>query len=128
MADVRVVAKGGAVQILGQLTQRASRFCSWPSQPALLGTAGYGVYRQVFQTLVVATTLAAGGFPSVAVRFIAQARASGDPGGARGAARVALGGAAVASFICLWGEIFSWRTRSHRPSPVRTDGNISPLS
>jgi O-antigen/teichoic acid export membrane protein len=98
-SDVRVVAKGGAVQLLGQFTQKGLTFVFVAVAVRFLGNADYGLYRQVFQILMIGTTLAAGGFPAAAVRFIARARATSDPEAARGAARVALAGAAVASSL-----------------------------
>lgn len=106
-SDVRVVAKGGAVQLLGQFTQKGLTFVFVAIAVRLLGAADYGLYRQVFQILMVATTLAAGGFPVAAVRFIARARSERDPGGARGAGRVALAGAAIVSSIVFL-VIFVW--------------------
>ncbi|MGH2702417.1 MAG: oligosaccharide flippase family protein, partial [Actinomycetota bacterium] len=94
-----MVAKGGAVQLLGQFTQKGLTFVFVAIAVRFLGNADYGLYRQVFQILMIATTLAAGGFPAAAVRFIAQARAANDPEVARGAARVALAGAAIASSL-----------------------------
>src|SRR3990170_4337431 len=95
--DVRVVAKGGAVQMLGQITQKLVTFLLVAVMVRMLGTADYGLYRQVFQILMVATTLSSGGFPAAAVRFIAKARVAKDPNASRGAARTTIAGAAVAS-------------------------------
>ncbi|MBA2312818.1 MAG: flippase [Actinobacteria bacterium] len=98
-ADVKLVAKGGATQILGQVVQKGLTFVFVALIVRFLGTAEYGIYRQVFQVLTVAMTLAAGGFPVAAVRFIARARAAGDPSAARGAARVALTAAAISGMV-----------------------------
>lgn len=98
---MRVVAKGGAVQIIGQFTQKALTFLFVAVAVRLLGTSDYGLYREVFQVMTVATTLAAGGFPYAAVRFIARARAIGDHAGARGVARITLAGALVSSFVVI---------------------------
>ncbi len=108
-SDIRVVAKGGGVQLLGQFLQKSITFVFVAVVVRILGAADYGLYRQVFEILTVATTLAAGGFPAAAVRFIAKARAAGDPAGSRGAARVVLAGAAVISsavflMVFVWAE------------------------
>jgi O-antigen/teichoic acid export membrane protein len=97
--DVRVVAKGGAVQMLGQITQKLVTFLLVAVMVRMLGTADYGLYRQVFQILMVATTLSSGGFPAAAVRFIVMARVAKDPNASRGAARTTIAGAAVASLV-----------------------------
>ncbi len=97
--DVRVVAKGGAVQMLGQITQKLVTFLLVAVMVRMLGTADYGLYRQVFQILMVATTLSSGGFPAAAVRFIVMARVVKDPNASRGAARTTIAGAAVASLV-----------------------------
>ena len=103
--DVRTVAKGGAIQIVGQFTQKAVTFLLVAIAVRMLGTSDYGLYRQVFQVLVILTTIASGGFPPAAVRFIAQARAVGDPAGVRGAAAVTLASTLVVSIIITVGVL-----------------------
>ena len=97
--DVRTVAKGGAVQMVGQVTQKGVTFLLVAVMVRTLGTADYGLYRQVFQILMVATTLSSGGFPAAAVRFIAKARVARDPAASRGAARTTIAGAGVMSMV-----------------------------
>ena len=103
--DVRVVAKGGAIQIVGQFAQKGLAFLLVVVAVRILGTADYGLYRQVFQILFILTTVASGGFPVAAVRFIARARAIGDPGGVRGAATVTLVSTLVVSTIIVVGVL-----------------------
>ena len=101
--DVRVVAKGGAVQIVGQITQRSLSFFFTALAIQLMGRAGYGVYRVVAQVLAIAAQLALAGFNYATMRFITRARATGDPGGVRGAARVGIRGAAIGSALVVAG-------------------------
>jgi O-antigen/teichoic acid export membrane protein len=89
-ADVKTVAKGGALQVAGQIAQKGFTFLFIAASVRMIGAAGYGLYREVFQILMIGTTIAAAGFPYGALRFIARARALKDPGGVRGAARVTL--------------------------------------
>jgi O-antigen/teichoic acid export membrane protein len=103
--DVRIVAKGGAIQIVGQFTQKAVTFLLVAIAVRMLGTSQYGLYRQVFQVLMILTTIASGGFPPAAVRFIAQARATGNHGGVRGAAAVTLASTFVVSIIIAVGVL-----------------------
>ena len=88
--DATVIAKGGAVATTGQLVSRALLFLFVAVAVRTLGEAGFGVYRQVYQILSLATHLAPAGFNFAAVRFIARARALDQPGEVRGTARVAL--------------------------------------
>ncbi|HEX2296884.1 MAG TPA: oligosaccharide flippase family protein [Actinomycetota bacterium] len=97
--DVRVVAKGGAIQVFGQITQRSLSFFFTAIAIQLMGRAGYGVYRVVAQVLGIAAQLGLAGFNYAAMRFITRARATGDPGGVRGAARVAIRGALIGSAV-----------------------------
>jgi O-antigen/teichoic acid export membrane protein len=93
------VAKGGAVQIAGQFTQGAVAFLFVALVVRLLGTAEYGLFRQVVQILAIAAQFGLAGFNYAAMRFIAKARASGDPGGVRGSAQIAIIGALISSAL-----------------------------
>ena len=95
--DVGIVAKGGAVQIVGQVTQRGLGFLFTAIAFELLGRAGYGVYRLVAQVLGIAAQLGFAGFNYAAMRFITRARARRDPGGVKGAVRTGVAGALVGS-------------------------------
>ena len=93
------MAKGGLVQISGQVASRAISLLFVAVAVRILGTAEYGVYRQVLQVLMVCSLLGVAGFNEAAVRFISQARAQGSPERARGAAKTALIGTLVTSGI-----------------------------
>jgi O-antigen/teichoic acid export membrane protein len=99
--DVRVVAKGGAVQILGQLSQRGLSSVYAAVATRVIGIAGYGLYREVAQVLMIAGQLGLAGFNYASMRFIARARARNEPAAVRGSARVGMKGAAVASTIVV---------------------------
>lgn len=105
--DLRTVAKGGAIQIVGQITQRLLSFGFFLVAFNLLGKAGYGLYRQVSQVLAIAAQLGLAGFNYASMRFIARARAAGDAGGVRGAAWVGLVAAGVLSGIVFGGILVS---------------------
>ena len=77
-ADVATVARGGAVQIIGQISQRglAFLFSVVAARPGFLGTGGYGLYRFVTQVLTIAGIVGLGGFNYAAMRFISAARAA----------------------------------------------------
>lgn len=121
--DVRIVAKGGAVQIVGQFTQKVLTFLLVAVAVRVLGTQDYGLYRQVFQVLVILTAIASGGFPPAAVRFIVQARVAGNVGGVRGTAAVTLASTLVVSLIILVG-VLVWTdplARAFAESPGRVE-------
>lgn len=99
--DVRVVAKGGAVQVFGQITQRSLSFVFTAVAIQLMGRAGYGVYRLVAQVLGIAAQLGLAGFNYASMRFITRARATGDHGGVRGAARVGVRAALIGSVLVM---------------------------
>jgi O-antigen/teichoic acid export membrane protein len=100
-ADVQTVVKGGAVQIVGQVTQRGLSFLFQAFAIRYLGTAPYGLYRQVTQVLSVGGQLGLAGFNYAGMRFITRARATKEHGGVKGAARVAITGALVTSAIVV---------------------------
>ena len=103
--DVVVIAKGGGTQIIGQITQRSVQFFFTIAAANILGPAGLGLYRQVAQILTISSQLGLAGFNYAAMRFIARARAKGEWGGVRGAARTALGASGVASLIVAAGLV-----------------------
>ena len=98
-ADIRTVAKGGAVQIAGQLSQRGLSFVFTAVALEFLDKAGYGLYRQIAQLLTIAAQLALAGFNYASMRFITRARARDEPGGVWGAAQVGISGALVGSIV-----------------------------
>jgi O-antigen/teichoic acid export membrane protein len=97
--DARTVAKGGAVEVAGQITSRVLNFLFVFVALRFLGVGPFGLYRQVLQVLNIAGIVAPGGFHHAAVRFIARARATGDHAAVRGSARVTTAGAMVMSLI-----------------------------
>jgi O-antigen/teichoic acid export membrane protein len=100
-ADVRIIAKGGAVQTLGQISQRGLSFFFTAIAIRVLGAPGYGLYRLVAQILANLGQFALAGFNYSAMRFIARARAARRPEGVKGAARVALVGSGIASAVVV---------------------------
>jgi len=99
--DVRTVARGGAVQIIGQVSQRGLSFLFSAVATRVLGPAGFGLYSQIARVLAIGGQLGLAGFNYASMRFIARARANQDHGGVRGAARIGLWGTTVASAIVL---------------------------
>ena len=95
--DIATVARGGAVQIAGQISQRLLSMVFSIVFGRLLGPAPLGIYRQVAQILTVGGQLGLAGFNYAAMRFIAAARASGSLGEVKGTARVALGATLMSS-------------------------------
>ena len=103
--DVEVVAKGGAVQIAGQITQRSLSFLFTAVAQRVLETAGYGLYRVVTQVLSIGGQVGLLGFNYASMRWISKARAAGEPGGVRGAASVGITGSAIASLVVAAGIV-----------------------
>ena len=97
--DIKVVAVGGAIQIVGQITQRSIAFFFTVVATNILGVAGYGLYRKAQQVLAVVAQVGMAGFNYSAMRFIARARARGDVGSVRGAARTGLTASGIASVV-----------------------------
>lgn len=100
-SDIGIVAKGGAVQIAGQVTQRSLLFFFTVAAVAVLGPAVYGMYRGVAQVMTIAGQLGLAGFNYAAMRWISRALVAGNPAGVRGAARVGVTGAVVASGVVV---------------------------
>ncbi|HEY7876357.1 MAG TPA: oligosaccharide flippase family protein [Actinomycetota bacterium] len=98
-ADVQVVVKGGAVQIVGQYSQQLLSFALSSIAVRVLGKAVYGIYLQVARVLAIGGQLGLAGFNYASMRFISRARAAKDHGAVRGSARVGLTGSAIASGI-----------------------------
>jgi O-antigen/teichoic acid export membrane protein len=97
--DVTIVAKGGAVQIAGQVTQRGLSFFFTAAAQQILGTAGLGLYRAVAQVLAIGAQIGLLGFNYASMRWISKARVSNDPGLIRGAAGVGIAGSGIASLV-----------------------------
>jgi O-antigen/teichoic acid export membrane protein len=98
-ADVRTVAKGGAVQIVGQVSQRLISFAFTALALEFLGRSAFGLYRQIAQVLSIAAQFGLAGFNYAAMRFITYARAQAEHGGVRGTARIALRATVIASLV-----------------------------
>jgi O-antigen/teichoic acid export membrane protein len=126
--DVAIVAKGGATQIVGQITQRSVQFFFTVAAANILGPAGLGLYRQVAQILTISSQLGLAGYNYSAMRFIARARALGEWGGVRGAARTALGASGVASLVVAGGLVVAaeplGRQFADRPDDVEELRNL----
>jgi O-antigen/teichoic acid export membrane protein len=105
--DARVVAKGGAIQTVGQIANRGLTLLFVAVAVRVLKADGYGLYRQVFQVLTIGTIIASGGFPHAALRFIARARALHDHSGSRGAARVTIVGTGTVSLVICAVVVFA---------------------
>lgn len=101
--DVRVIAKGGAVQVAGQFSQRGLSYVFGILFNLILGTASYGLYRLVAQILANLSQLGMAGFNYATMRWITRARAANDPGGVKGAMRVGIAGALIASTVVTIG-------------------------
>lgn len=101
--DVRVIAKGGAIQVAGQFSQRGLSFLFTVVFNLILGTAAYGLYRVVEQILRNLSQFGLAGFNYASMRWVARARVAGDAGGVRGSMRVGLIGASVASILVTIG-------------------------
>ncbi|MGH2735561.1 MAG: oligosaccharide flippase family protein, partial [Actinomycetota bacterium] len=99
--DVSVVARGGATQIVGQITQRSLGYFFTFVAFRILNPTLYGLYRQVAQVLAVGAQLGLAGYNYAAMRWVARARAADRPGGVRGAMRVGLTGAGIFSLVVL---------------------------
>ena len=98
-ADIKVVAKGGAIQLVGQITERLLSFFFQAVLFRLLGPGPLGLYKQVQQLLMNSSQLGLAGFNYAAMRFITKARAEGDHAAVRGTMRVALGASGIASLV-----------------------------
>jgi O-antigen/teichoic acid export membrane protein len=97
--DIKTIAKGGAVQVIGQISQRILSFVFSAIAFRILGSSGYGIYRLVAQVLTNASQLGLAGFNYAAMRFGARARAVDDPGATKGAFRTGILATLVTSSI-----------------------------
>lgn len=128
-ADLRVMVKGGAVQFVGYGVNRLANLVFVAVTVRFLGPAGYGVYRQVAQLLQMIGNMGPGGFDVAGLRWIAKARASKDPGGVRGAARVAFAGSTLVSFSLGLAVFLSanWIARGFADSPADVEPMVELL-
>ena len=100
-SEIRTVAKGGAIQIFGQVSQRGLSFIFQFIAVAFVGRPAFGVYKQISQVLAIAAQVALAGFNYAAMRFITVARAEGRPGGVKGAAKVSIFGVLIGSVVVV---------------------------
>ncbi|MPZ69650.1 MAG: oligosaccharide flippase family protein [Actinobacteria bacterium] len=98
-SDVATVAKGGAIQILGQITQRSVSFFFGAVFVRVLGPEGYGLYRKVNQILMNLAQLGLAGFNYATMRYITIARGEKDDSGVKGAIWVGIAGSLLGSLI-----------------------------
>lgn len=103
--EIRTVAKGGAIQIFGQVSQRGLSFIFQFVAVAFVGRPLFGVYKQISQVLAIASQLALAGFNYAAMRFITVARAEGRPEGVKGAARTSIAAVGIASVLVVAGLV-----------------------
>ena len=99
--DVATVAKGGLIQIVGQITHRTLAFFFTVIAARALGPAGFGLYQVIVQLLEFLSQLGLLGFNYATMRFIARARVIGDAGAVRGTIRVSLISSAITSGIIV---------------------------
>lgn len=126
--DVAIVARGGATQIVGQITQRSVQFFFTIAASNILGPAGLGLYRQVAQILTISSQLGLAGYNYAAMRFIARARAVKEWGEVRGSIRGALGASGLISFVVAVVLVVTAeplaRQFADRPDDVEELGNL----
>jgi O-antigen/teichoic acid export membrane protein len=99
--DVATAAKGGLIQIVGQITHRSLAFFFTVLAVRVLGPAGFGLYQVIVQLLEFLSQLGLLGFNYAAMRFIAKARVAGDFGAVKGTIRVSLASTAIASGVIV---------------------------
>jgi O-antigen/teichoic acid export membrane protein len=98
----------------GRVSSRVLGFAFIALAVRILGAGKYGLYREVTQVLLIAATLAPGGFQFAAVRFIARARALKRHGAVRGSATVAVwGGATVSTLVFIGLLVFAPPIANH---------------
>jgi O-antigen/teichoic acid export membrane protein len=95
--DVKTVVKGGATQIVGQITQRSISFLFTIVATNILGVTEFGLYRKVQQVLAIVGQVGLAGFNYSAMRFVSRARARGDAAAVRGAVRTSFWATMAAS-------------------------------
>lgn len=100
-SDVKVVAKGGAVQIAGQISQRSLSFVFGAAFTQLLNPAAYGLYRLIAQVVANLSQVGLLGLNYATMRFVARARAAGKPERVKGAITVGIAGVLVCSLLVM---------------------------
>jgi len=97
--EVLGVARGGALNIGGQLCSQISFFLITLVLARTLGRSDVGVYAQGYAFLVLLGLLSLSGFRAGLTRFVAVHLADGDRGALRGTVRLGLGLSALASIV-----------------------------
>jgi O-antigen/teichoic acid export membrane protein len=103
--EVLGIARGGAMNIAGQLFSQISFFLITLLLARTLGRTDVGVYAQGFAFLVLLGLLSLSGFRAGLTRFVAVHLAEGDRGALRGTVRLGLGLSMLASVV-LGGLLF----------------------
>lgn len=93
------MAKGGGIQIAGQISSRGLSFFFQAILSQVLGISAYGLYNKVVRALGVGAQIGLMGFNYSGMRFITRARAKKDHPGVKGAIRIALAGSGITSAI-----------------------------
>src|SRR3954447_23779705 len=97
--EVLGIARGGALNIGGQLCSQISFFIITLLLARTLGRSDVGVYSQGFAFLVLLGLLSLSGFRAVLPPFVAVHLAENDRGALRGTVRLGLGLSAMASVV-----------------------------
>ena len=97
--EILGIARGGALNIGGQLCSQISFFLITLLLARTLGRADVGVYAQGFAFLVLLGLLSLSGFRAGLTRFVAVHLAERDWGALRGTVRLGLGLSALASVM-----------------------------
>ncbi|MBV8162033.1 MAG: flippase [Acidimicrobiia bacterium] len=97
--EILGIARGGALNIGGQLCSQVSFFLITLLLARTLGRADVGVYAQGFAFLVLLGLLSLSGFRAGLTRFVAVHLAEGDRGALRGTVRLGLGLSALGSVV-----------------------------
>lgn len=105
--DIGVVAKGGAIQIVGQYSQQLLSFAFIAVVVRVIGKATYGVYLEITRILAIGAQVGLAGFNFAAMRFITKARAANDHGAVRGTARIGLSATAISSGL-VFAVVMIW--------------------
>jgi O-antigen/teichoic acid export membrane protein len=87
-SDVGTLARGGALQVAGQFSQKGFAFIFNAVAAHLLSSGGFGVYQIVLRIYSIAAQVGLFGFNYATMRFMAQGRAQNNPSQVRGAARL----------------------------------------
>jgi O-antigen/teichoic acid export membrane protein len=112
--EVLGVARGGALNIVGQLCSQISFFLITLLLARTLGRTDVGVYAQGFAFLVLLGLLSLSGFRAGLTRFVAVHLAEDDRGALRGTVRLGLGLSGLASVVlgALLFVLSSWLAES----------------